>query len=293
MVVEKKRYILEFQDIPKERQSVREIPVEERIDNFNQVDLGFTEDAAVEEAGRCLSCRRCLGCGLCLAECDKDAIDFEQADEMLDLSVDSVILTQGVERVYTLPSEDFGYGRHENMVTDIEFERILSDKGPYGGLLIRPFDGEIPTKIGFVCTEEGGVDALKFAIHEAMMAKKKVDGLEIALFCPDEDEYAKGLERTDGKVPGITVKRGVVKAIREVQGSKNLCLEWGSKGDLVEEEFGLVEEEFDMVVLSTKPQLPKHIVEFAKELDIDISELEIGALLKETSKKDVFFAGTI
>jgi ferredoxin len=99
MVEERKRYILEFTDIPKERQSVNELPVEQRINNFNQVDLGFAEDAAVEEARRCLSCRRCLGCGLCLAECDKDAIDFGQADEMLDLSVDSVILTHGVERV--------------------------------------------------------------------------------------------------------------------------------------------------------------------------------------------------
>jgi heterodisulfide reductase subunit A-like polyferredoxin len=286
MVEERKRYILEFTDIPKERQSVNELPVEQRINNFNQVDLGFAEDAAVEEARRCLSCRRCLGCGLCLAECDKDAIDFGQADEMLDLSVDSVILTHGVERVYTLPSEKFGYGRYVNVATDIEFERILSDDGPYGGMLIRPFDGEIPAKIGFICTEEGGVDALNFAIHEAMMAKKKVDSLEIAFFCPDEDAYVKELERNYDNIPGITVKRGVVKAIREVQGSKNLCLEWSNKGDVTE-------EEFNMIVLSMRPQLPGYIVELAKELDIDINELEIGALLKETSKKGVFFAGTM
>ena len=285
MVEERKRYIVEFTDIPKQRQKVDELPVGQRIDNFNQVDLGFTEEVAVEEARRCLSCRRCLGCGLCLAECEKDAIDFGQIDELLDIRVDSVILTRGVVRTYTLTSEDLGYITYENMITDVEFECILSDKGPYGGLLIRPFDGEIPTKIGFICTEECGVGALNFAIYEAMMAKKKIDNLEIAFFCQYEDAYVEELERKCDNIPGITVNRGVVNSITEVQSSKNLCLKWSNKGDETE-------EVFDMIVLSTRSQLPGYIMELVKELDIDINELEMDVLLKETSRKGVFFIGT-
>ncbi|MFA4910532.1 MAG: hypothetical protein WC649_05785 [Desulfobacteria bacterium] len=293
MVEEKKRYILEFSDIPAERQSVQELPVEERINNFNEVSLGFTEDAAVKEAKRCLSCRRCLGCGLCLAECDKDAIVFEQADEKLDISVDSMIITTGVERVCSPPPERFGYGRYANVVTDIEFERILSDNGPYVGLLIRPFDGEIPRKIGFVCWAdnnegrgESGIKSLSYAIHEAMLAKNKVDGLEISLFLPDNDDYMKELKRNDGKVPGVSTKKGKITAIKEVQESKNLIVRWDENGDERE-------DEFEMIILSTIPELPSYLVELAKKLNIDLKDMKKDTLLSETSEKGVFFARTM
>lgn len=293
MVEEKKRYILEFSNIPAERQSVQELPVEERINNFNEVSLGFTEGAAVKEAKRCLSCRRCLGCGLCLAECDKDAIVFEQADEKLDISVDSMIITTGVERVCSPPPERFGYGRYANVVTDIEFERILSDNGPYVGLLIRPFDGEIPRKIGFVCWAdnnegrgESGIKSLSYAIHEAMLAKNKVDGLEISLFLPDNDDYMKELKRNDGKVPGVSTKKGKITAIKEVQESKNLIVRWDENGDERE-------DEFEMIILSTIPELPSYLVELAKKLNIDLKDMKKDTLLSETSKKGVFFARTM
>ncbi|MEW6615879.1 MAG: hypothetical protein AB1401_10495 [Thermodesulfobacteriota bacterium] len=281
MVEEKKRYILEFPDIPAERQSVQELPVEERVDNFNEVSLGFTEDAAVKEAKRCLSCRRCLGCGLCLAECDEDAIVFEQADEKLDICVDSMIITTGIERVCPPPPERFGYGRYANVVTDIEFERILSDNGPYGGLLIRPFDGEIPKKIGFVCwadnnegISESGIESLSYAIHEAMLAKRKVDGLEISLFLPDNNDYIKELKRNDGKVLGVSAKKGGITAIKEVQESKNLIVQWDENGDVRE-------DEFEMVVLATMPELPTYIIELAKKLNINLEDMKKGIISLE------------
>ena len=281
MVEEKKIYILEFSDIPAERQSVQELPVEERINNFNEVSLGFTEDAAVKEAKRCLSCRRCLGCGLCLAECDKDAIVFEQADEKLDISVDSMIITTGVERVCSPPPERFGYGRYANVVTDIEFERILSDNGPYVGLLIRPFDGEIPRKIGFVCWAdnnegkgESGIKSLSYAIHEAMLAKNKVDGLEMSLFFPDNDDYIKELKRNDGKVPGVITKKGEITAIKEVQESKNLIVRWDENGNVRE-------DEFEMLVLSTMPEPTTYIIELAKKLDINLEGVREGIISLE------------
>lgn len=287
MVEERKRYILEFPDIPTERQRVQELPVEERISDFNEVDLGFTEDAAIEEARRCLSCRRCLGCGLCLAECEKEAIDFEQADERIDISVDSVIITPGARRDNPLPPGKFGYGRYGNVVTDVEFERILSDRGPYGGLLIRPFDGEIPGRIGFICWDNGdesGAGSLNYALSEAVLARKKVEGLEISLFCLDKDEYLEELERNNGGAPGITIRKGEVTAVREVLESKNLTVQWSEDGDVIE-------EEFEMVVVSTTPELPGYIVELAKRLNIDLKDVRTDILLSETSREGVFFAG--
>ncbi|MFH2011453.1 MAG: hypothetical protein ABIJ37_01915 [Pseudomonadota bacterium] len=293
MLEERKRYILEFPDIPAERQTLQELPVEERINNFNEVSLGFTEDAAVKEAERCLSCRRCLGCGLCLAECDEDAIFFEEADESIDISVASVIITTGVKRVFSPPPEIFGYGIYANVVTDVEFERILSDNGPYGGLLIRPFDGEIPQKIGFVFWHdnnegkaERSIQSLRHAIHEAMLAKKKVDGLEMSLFTPDNNDCTKELKRNDTKLQGVALKKGLITAIKEIQESKNLIVQWDENGDKRE-------EEFEMVILSTMPELPNNIIELARKLNLNLEDIKGDTLLTETSEKGIYFAGGI
>ncbi|MDH3949434.1 MAG: hypothetical protein OEV11_00220, partial [Deltaproteobacteria bacterium] len=74
MYEKKERYIVEFQDIPAEREHQIEIEVDERRDNYDEVELGFDEERALREAKRCLSCRRCLGCALCWAECKPEAI---------------------------------------------------------------------------------------------------------------------------------------------------------------------------------------------------------------------------
>lgn len=293
MVEERKRYILEFPDIPKDRQEPQAIPVEDRVANFNEVDLGFGEDVAVEEAGRCLSCRRCLGCALCLAECEKGAIDFEQADEMLDISVDTVIITPSEQRVYIPLPERFGHGSYVNVITDVEFERILSDKGPYSGLLIRPFDGEIPTRLGFICwdhdNEQGGkrsVDSLSYAMEEVVLARKRVEGLEIALFFPDKDEYVQELEKNEDKVQGMSLRKGEVTGVSEVQESKNLTVRWGRNGEVEE-------EEFEMIVVSTIPEIPNYIKKLAAKLNVDMGGLRANTSLTETSRKGVFLSGIV
>ena len=85
MIYEKnKRYIIPFDDVPSARAQMPEIPVDARRGNFTEVETGFSEEAAVQEAKRCLSCRRCLGCALCWAECQPEAIDFSMPDEELD-----------------------------------------------------------------------------------------------------------------------------------------------------------------------------------------------------------------
>ena len=66
MIYEKeKRYIIPFGDVPSPRAEMPEISVDERRGNFTEVETGFPEEMAIQEARRCLSCRRCLGCALC------------------------------------------------------------------------------------------------------------------------------------------------------------------------------------------------------------------------------------
>ncbi|MBE9534450.1 MAG: hypothetical protein IMF03_05560, partial [Proteobacteria bacterium] len=141
MYEKKERYIVEFQDIPAEREHQIEIEVDERRGNYDEVELGFDEERALREAKRCLSCRRCLGCALCWAECKPEAIIFEMEDQYYDVEADAVIISSGVERPYDRIDSSFGLGQqHLNVITDLQLARMLSETGPSKGLVIRPYD---------------------------------------------------------------------------------------------------------------------------------------------------------
>jgi len=211
-IYEKKgRYIIDFQDVPSKRAEMPEISVEERQGNFEEVETGFPEDVAVAEAKRCLSCRRCLGCALCWAECKPEAINFDLPDQDVDLAFDKVILTSGMQRKL-VPIGGNVSNKHMNVVTDLQVERMLADTGPSNGRIIRPQDGEIPTKIAFVQTFAAGDDkvrdtALIFGINEAILAWKKMGGVQISFISPDMDAFKAGAAGSDlDKVSGINLR---------------------------------------------------------------------------------------
>ena len=291
MAEKRRRYIVEFKDIPTERQRIPELTVEERVRTFREVELGFTEEMARNEAKRCLSCRKCLGCGLCLAECHTKAIDFKQADQDVELLVDSIIVTPGAERFPSPIPKEFGYGKYLNVITGVEFERILSDNGPYDGLVIRPYDGEIPRKIAFVqCLEPQDTYSFSYAMKEILIAQKKVEGLEAHLFFPDAGIGEEELEKYLGKEAKVSLKRARVLAIREIAESKNIVIEF-IEGESSQSR----EEEFEMAVLSTGFELPTDIGELNRKLGLEAKGHcfweTADTSLVETAKAGVFFAG--
>jgi len=93
---------------------------------------------------------KCIGCGTCYEICKAKAVAYDQQDSEATLKVGSIILAPGFEPFDAKLKSEYGYGRYPNVVTSIEFERILSASGPYGGLVLRPSDGEIPKKIAFI-----------------------------------------------------------------------------------------------------------------------------------------------
>ncbi|MBW1940257.1 MAG: hypothetical protein JRI28_02570, partial [Deltaproteobacteria bacterium] len=134
MIYEKqKRYIIPFTDVPSDRAEMPEISVDERRENFTEVETGFPEAVAVQEAKRCLSCRRCLGCGLCLAEDNEDSIDFNIPGEELNLEFDEVIITKGQDNAFHPIKSELGFDTYTDVITDLQFERMLSSTGPTGG----------------------------------------------------------------------------------------------------------------------------------------------------------------
>ena len=108
MAESRKRYIIDFEDCPSQRQKGKEIEVPERRDNFKEVEKGFSVEEAQKEARRCLSCRKCLGCGLCLAVCEPNAIVFDEKDEILDLTVDQVIICPEAGEYMPFADGEFG-----------------------------------------------------------------------------------------------------------------------------------------------------------------------------------------
>jgi heterodisulfide reductase subunit A-like polyferredoxin len=290
-IYEKKgRYIIDFQDIPAERAEMPEIEVEERQGNFKEVETGFPEEVAVAEAKRCFSCRRCLGCALCWAECKPEAINFEMQDEDLDLEVDEVILSSGMQRKIRPIAGSYG-NKHMNVVTDLQVERMLADTGPSNGLILRPQDGEIPKKIGFVQTF-GSVDdkvrdaALIFGINEAIIAQKRVDGLEISFVSPNMDAFKASAGGDLDKVSGITFINGTVVEAAEVGENKDIELKYEAEGSEKT-------ESFDLLVLLTQPLLPPIVQDTAKKLGVEVdytSFLGKPGDMVETDKTGVVLA---
>ena len=266
-IYEKKgRYIIDFQDIPSNRAEMPEISVEERQGNFKEVETGFPEDVAVAEAKRCLSCRRCLGCALCWAECKPEAINFEMPDQDFDLTVDKVVLTSGMQRNIVPIAGNYG-NKHMNVVTDLQVERMLAETGPSNGLILRPQDGEVPKKIAFVQTF-GSVDdkvrdaTLIFGVNEAILARKKIEGVEISLISPDMDAFKASTSDLD-KVSGINFVNGTLVEAAEAGDNKDIDLKYDAGGEK--------RETFDLVVLLTQPQLPPSIEDAAKQVGVEVS----------------------
>jgi len=289
MAERKGRYIIEFKDIPTERKKIPELPVEERVKNFSEVELGYDPEQAIAEAVRCLSCRRCIGCGLCLAVCHPKAIDYAQVDSEIEIEADSIVIAPGVARILSNIEERFGYRKYINVITFPEFERILNDNGPYNGLILRPYDGEIPKRVAFVPgNAHRDAQLLPYAIKAALAAQGKVQDLETHLFFPDSEVCQDEIKKYLGKASKITVGSGEVLAISEDETTKNLVVEFADSKQTRQ-------EEFQLVVLLTTPELPEDVKELTRKLGLELTSYSFqetaDAALVKTSKEGIFFTG--
>lgn len=251
------RYIIDFTDIPAERQRLPELDVAQRINNFAEVELSFSKEVAQQEAKRCLSCRRCLGCALCLAVCKPKAIVFEQQDELLELAVDDIIISPTAEQYMPVKKGEFGYRECANVVSAFEFERILSDSGPTGGMLLRPGDGRIPEKIAcIVDARSNGKDIsslLSYVVQEAALAAEKVKDLEIVLCIPEHESIQSAPNKR------VSIKKAAVAEVKELEATKNVLITFTENG-------GRHEEEFNMLFVARPFEPSPEIKELEKKL---------------------------
>ncbi len=219
------------------------------------------------------------GCRICTEFCGVNAIDHMQEDEIIEIDVGSVIIAPGTQSFDPAIHDTFGYKKHPNIVTSLEFERILSASGPYGGHLVRPSDHKEPEKIAWLqCIgsrdEHLGAHGYcsgvccTYAIKEAMLAKDhSTEDLDTAIFYIDIRTYGKDFERYYNRAKdevGVRFVKSKVTNVIPADDSGKLLICY------VNEDGKRVEEEFDIVVLSVGLMVSPEGVELAKRLGVDM-----------------------
>jgi heterodisulfide reductase subunit A-like polyferredoxin len=122
----------------------------ERVRDFQEIELALSAEAAIEEASRCLNCAVCSDCRLCEKTCQAKAIRYDQEERYLDVNVGAVILATGLDLYDVSKLGEYGYGKIENVITAMEYERLTSASGPTAGELMRPSDGKLAKNIAFI-----------------------------------------------------------------------------------------------------------------------------------------------
>ena len=121
----------------------------EKRKGFAEVELGFDEKTAIEEAKRCLNCGVCSECLECVKACEPQAINHEMEDEIIEVEVGSIIMATGYDTFDPSVISQYGYGRYDNVVTALQFERMCNASGPTGGEIMLK-DGSEPKSVAII-----------------------------------------------------------------------------------------------------------------------------------------------
>ena len=242
-------------------------------------------------------------CGVCAKVCQKKAINYEDKDETFVLEVGSIIAAPGFKVWSADIASEYGYGRYKNVVTALEFERMMCASGPERGHITVPSSGEEPKKIAFIqcCgsrSEKAGWKkycssvCCMYATKQAMITKEHLNVQE-DIFFMDIRSYGKEFEAyidRGQKEYGIKMHRSArVSNVDEDPVTKKLMVNYtNSKGDGVS-------EEYDIVVLSIGLNPPDGAKELSNMLGIELNEFgfcktSVYSPL-ETTKKGVFVTG--
>ncbi len=219
-------------------------------------------------------------CNICIGVCQNKAIDLNQREETIQVEVGAVIMAPGFEVFDPKLRNDFGYGIMENVVTSLDFERILCSTGPYEGEIRRPSDRKHPKKIAWIqCVGsrqvlEGGNSycsgvCCAYTQKQVILAKDHEADLEARIFHNDIRAFGKDFERFYQRaenLSGVEFIRSYVAVVREDPETKNVAIRYATTDG------GVKEEEFELVVLSVGLNPPKNAEELAKKFGIELNE---------------------
>ncbi len=265
--------------VKKDRPRSEELAPANRTKNFDEVEKGLTEEQALAEAERCLNCALCSECNRCVETCEQHAIDHAMKERTVTLEVGAVILTPGFKEFAAKRKGEFGYGRYPNVVTSVQFERMLSAAGPFEGHVIRLSDGRAARRVAWIqCV--GSRDSAcgnpycssiccMMATKQAMVAGDHVEGLEATIFYMDIRAHGKDFDEYYERAKAqqnIHYIKSIPSRIIQVPGSKDLRVQF------LDGTSGLQEQDFDLIVLSVGMEPPDSMARLASSLGIKLNE---------------------
>ncbi len=244
-------------------------------------------------------------CKACEKFCPTGAIAFEDEPQELTMNVGALILASGSEAYDPRLYDTYGYTKSDNIVTSLEFERILSASGPYGGHLLRPSDKTEPKKIAWlqcVGSRDNHIGArgycsgvcCTYAVKEAILAKEhSTEELDTAIFYIDIRTFGKDFEAYYNKAKndlGVRFIKSRISHVEPMNGNGNHLIRYVDEGG------NSIDEEFDIVVLSVGLGVRNSTAALAEKLGVDLNDYQYvnthGLEPVQTSRPGIYVCGT-
>ena len=283
----------------------------------NEFESGLTTRRAIYQlfpqavpAAFAIDMEHCLGtnpisCGKCKEVCDKKCIDYDDQDEDVEIDVGTIIVATGQQVMDPRNFEEFGYTKYENVLTSLEFERVISPLGPTEGHLFRPSDRALPKSVAFIqcvgsrCDDGRGKPycsniCCMNTIKDALLIKDHWPEVEVKVFYIDIRAFGKGFEDMykRSKASGTLYIRGIPGEVMENPQNGNLVLTVENTDN-----GGVETHEVEMCVLSVGLEAPEDmrklqtILNLQKTPDGFYLEAHPKLLPVDAATKGVFFAG--
>ncbi len=242
-------------------------------------------------------------CLICKAVCKNNAIDFNQTTEKIEINVGAIILSPGLEPFDPKVKEEYRYGEFQNVVTSMDYERLLCATGPYEGEIRRASDKKHPHKIAWIhCVGSRRVTpgdnsycsavCCTYTQKQVILTKDHDAETECAVFHNDIRSYGKDFERYYERaenLSGVRFIRSYVSIAKENPETKNVTIRYSTPDE------GVKEEEFDMVVLSVGLNPPRDFKSLADKFGIALNAHGFSKANPsnpiETSRPGVFVSG--
>lgn len=256
------------------------------------------------DAEKCLYLTR-RKCGICKEICPAKAVEYDQKPEILQISAGAVVISTGFELALTVNEGEFGYGRYKNVVTSLQYERMLSATGPYDGHLLRPSDEKVPRKVAWIqcvlsrdsarnrpfCSSVCCMQAVK----QAVLTRSHEPDTEATIYFMDIRAHGKGFDDYVDRARnqhGVQYRRSMISQIYLNPENDNLIIETFDHNVNQKKE-----EEYDLVVLSSGLKPSRAFTDLAKQVGLVTNPY--GFLSAEfdepiaTSRPGIFVCGGI
>ncbi len=291
-------------------------PIAERVKDFNDVELTYTEEEVKFSSERCLDCSNCRECHQCITACPAYAIDFSQKEKVSDITAKSVIVSTGYNLFKPEGKPEYGYTELANVIDSMQMDRLIAPTRPYNNVL-RPGDGKTPDNIAYVLCTGSRDSSLEnsrvcsadcannpicsqiccmYSIKQAQLLMGALPLADITIYYMDIRAFGKGYEEffQQSKSMGVNFVKGKVAKIKAKD---------GKNGDVIvrfeDVTTGIVKEvKHDLVVLSVGVLPNKNIPAMFPYDKLELDEFNYVKQIDEmlspsiTSIEGVFVAGT-